>query len=195
MDSVGDVGPPVFLRPARGHPPVVPDRRVGEADVLGEQAQRLADCEQFLVARRVGTAVGAHRLDLQACVPELPPDAAHRGDPVPPQLDQLVVALPGHTADHSGHPDTTPTSPGDNTLACRQLALEARHFARSDRLSSAGRAYRPGARSSSTATGRAGSRPIGLRAPRVPGPFAADGRAVDSRDGTADPDRPHRPAL
>lgn len=34
---------------------------------------------------------------------ELPLDAAHRPDPVPPQRDQLVVALPGHTADHPGH--------------------------------------------------------------------------------------------
>lgn len=105
VDGVGDVRPPVFLRPARGLPPVVPDRRIRQADVLGEHPDRLADREQLLAPRRVGASVGAHRFDLHGRVPELPLDAAHHLAPVPPQLDQLVVALPGHTVDHPGHPD------------------------------------------------------------------------------------------
>lgn len=105
-------GHAAFFRPARGHPSVVPDGRIGQVDVLGEHPDRLADREQLLAPRRIHAPVRAHRLDLQAGVPELPLDAAHRLDPVPPQPDQLVVALPGHTADHPGHPDTTPRAPG-----------------------------------------------------------------------------------
>lgn len=46
-----------------------------------------------------------------------------------------------------------------------------------------------------TATECAVSQPGVRRAPSVPGPFAADGRAVHCRGGMVDPDRPRRPAL
>jgi len=53
----------------------------------------------------------------------------------------------------------------------------------------------PGARSVPMAAGCAVSHPALFRAPHVPGPFAAAGRAVRCRDGTYDADRPGRPAL
>ncbi len=46
-----------------------------------------------------------------------------------------------------------------------------------------------------TATECAVSQPGVRRAPSVPGPFAADGRAVHCRGRMVDPDRPRRPAL
>lgn len=61
-----------------------------------------------LLGERIRTPIRTHRLDLQGGITKTPLGAAHRGDPVPPQLDQLVAALPSHTPDHLGHPVTTP---------------------------------------------------------------------------------------
>lgn len=73
--------------------------------------------------------------------------------------------------------------------------MNTRHLAPSGGPGTAARARGPGAWSGLAVTVCAVSRPARLRAPSVPGPFAAAGRAVRCRDGTFDPDRPRHPAL
>lgn len=77
----------------------------------------------------------------------------------------------------------------------RRTVQQARHFAPSDAPRPPESAHGPGAWSGSAAAGCAASPPALLRAPPVPSPFAAGGRAVRCRERTFDTDHPGRSAL
>lgn len=123
-----------------------------------------------LCSHRLGVLEGsvrAHRLDLHGRIPETPLGAAHRGShPVPAR-----------------HP------------SCRQLTLNSRHLAPSGGPDAAARAHGPGVWSGPAITERAVSHPARLRAPPVPCPFAAAGRAVPCQDRTVHPYSPTRLGL
>lgn len=135
---------------------------------------------------------------------DAPQDAVHRGQPVPPQFVWLVVATPSRTADHRGHPGTTPMGPGTTPLmpstlpdsptshhatdpGCRKgraagrmgrtLSLSTRGLTPDCQFAAVGKAVRW--RSSTFAAKRSG--PASLRAPRT---RAASGPGHVDRLGT-----------
>lgn len=128
-------------------------------------------------------------------IPEAPLGAAHGGHPVAPQLDQLVVAIPGSHCRSSRASGHHPHGLGRDTIPCRQLALKAHHFAPSDARRPSERACGPGARSGSMAPACAVSHPALLRAPSMPGPFATGGRTARCRGSTFDANGPGHPTL